>query len=126
MKMNFQYDDYGSLEHITFHGLDGREPVGNLKSALELLKIENPMRSFHDRLKAGEFDNTPDDEYKQIVSAVEFIATLWRYPDAQIGELAQPEMNVLMLLANAIESASKQNATIIRHNAERRGIVRKN
>lgn len=126
MTMNFQYDDYGSLEHITFHGLDGRESVGNLKNALEQLKIDNPMRSFHDRLKAGEFDNIPDDEYLQIADAVKFVSSLWRYPDAQIGELAQPEMNVLMLLANAIESASKQNATIIRHNTGRRGIVRKN
>lgn len=126
MKMNFNYDNYGSLEHITFEGLNGCETVRDMKNALELLKIENPKCTFHDRVKAGEFDDTPDDEYMQIVSAVDFVATLWRYPDAQEGELAQPAMNVLMLLANAIEVCSKQNATLIRHNTGRRGIERKN
>lgn len=93
-----------------------------MKNTLELLKIDNPKRTFRDRVKAGEFDDTPEDEYRQIVDAVEFIATLWRYPDAQVGELAQSEMNVLMLLANAIEMCSKQNATLIRHNAALRGL----
>ncbi len=125
MKMNFQYD-YGSLEHITFEGLNGCETVRDMKNALELLKIENPKRTFQDRVRAGEFDDTPDDEYMQIVSAVEFAATLWRYPDAQAGELAQPAMNVLMLLANAIEVCSKQNATIIRHNTGHRGTMGNN
>lgn len=126
MKMDFNYDNYGSLEHITFEGLNGCESVRDMKNALELLKIENPKRTFQARVRAGEFDTTPEDEYLQIVDAVDFVATLWRYPDAKVGELAQPEMNVLMLLANAIELASKQNATLIRHNAARRGIVRNN
>lgn len=126
MKMDFQYDNYGSLEHITFEGLNGCETVRDMKNALELLKVENPKRTFQERVRAGEFDDTPEDEYLQIVDAVEFVATLWRYPDAKVAEIAQPEMNVLMLLANAIEMCSKQNATIIRHNAARRGIVRNN
>ncbi len=82
--MNFKYDEYGSLEHITFQGLNGCEPVRDLKNALELLKIENPKRTFQDRVKAGEFDNTSDDGYEQIVDAVDFAASLWRYPDAQV------------------------------------------
>lgn len=122
MKMDFQYDNYGSLEHITFEGLNGCETVRDMKNALELLKIENPKRTFQSRVRAGEYDDTPEDEYKQIVDAVEFVATLWRYPDAQVGELAQPEMNVLMLLSNAIEMCSKQNATLIRHKTGRRGV----
>ncbi len=125
MKMDFQYD-YGSLKHIAFEGLNGCETVRDMKNALELLKIDNPKRTFQDRVRAGEFDATPEDEYLQIVDAVEFLATLWRYPDAQAGELAQPEMNVLMLLANAIEMCSKQNATLIRHNAALKRIVRNN
>lgn len=109
-----------------FEGLNGCETVRDMKNALELLKIDNPKRTFQERVRAGEFDDTPEDEYRQIVDAVEFVATLWRYPDVQMGELAQPEMNVLMLLANAIEMCSKLNATIIRHNTGRRGIVRNN
>ena len=122
MKMDFQYDGHGSLEHITFQGLNGCEPVRDLKNALELMKIENPKRTFQERVKSGEFDNTPDDEYEQIVSAVDFAASLWRYPDAREGEPAQSEMNVLMLLANAIEVASKQNATLIRRNTGNSGL----
>lgn len=125
MKMDFQYDNYDSLERITFEGLNGCESVRDMKNALELLKIDNPKRTFQDRVRAGEFDNTPDDEYMQIVNAVDFVATLWRYSDAKAGELAQPEMNVLMLLANAIEMCSKLNATIIRHNTGRRGDCKK-
>ncbi len=125
MTMDFKYDNYGSLEHIVFRGLNGCEPARDMKNALELLKIDNPKRTFQDRVKAGEFDNTSDDEYKQIVDAVDFVASLWRYPGAKVGELAQCEMNPLMLLANAIEVASKQNATIIRQNEARRGIIRK-
>lgn len=125
MTMDFKYDNYGSLEHIVFRGLNGCEPARDMKNALELLKIDNPKRTFQDRVKAGEFDNTSDDEFSQIVDAVDFAASLWRYPGAKVGELAQPEMNALMLLANAIEVASKQNATIIRHNEGLRGIIRK-
>lgn len=123
MKMDFKYDGHGSLDHITFQGLNGCETARDLKNALELLKIENPKSTFMDRVKSGEFDDTPDDEYEQIVSAVDFAASLWRYPDAREGEPAQSEMNVLMLLANAIEVASKQNATLIRRNTEHRGYV---
>lgn len=42
-----------------------------------------------------------------------------------VGELAQSEMNVLMLLANAIKVARKQNATINRHNTAHRRIISK-
>lgn len=114
MTMDFKFDEYGSLEHITFRGLNGCETVRDLKNALELLKIENPLRSFQDRVRAGEFDNTPDDEYEQITSTMKFVSSLWRYPDVPEGESTQSEMNVLMLLANAVEAASKLNATISR------------
>lgn len=122
MTMDFKYDNYGSLEHITFQGANGCEPARDLKNALELLKIDNPKRTFMDRVKAGEFDSISDDEYKQIVDAVDFAASLWRYPDAREWESAQSEMNVLMLLANAIEVASKQNATLIRRNTGNSGL----
>ena len=114
MTMDFKFDECGSLEHITFRGLNGCETVRDLKNALELLKIENPLRSFQDRVRAGKFDNTPDDEYEQITDTMKFVSSLWRYPDVPEGESAQSEMNVLMLLANAAEAASKLNAAISR------------
>ena len=78
MVMEFGYNGDGSLKNITFSGLSGREFTGNVKNALELLKIENPARVFMDRVKAGEFDTMPEDEYQQVLSAVEFVASLWR------------------------------------------------
>ena len=100
--------------------------IARKMKARAILKIDNPKRTFMDRMKAGEFDNTSEDEFSRIVDAVDFAATLWRYPNARAGELAKSEMNVLMLLANAIKVASKQNATIIRYNEGLRGIIRKN
>ena len=122
MVMEFGYRKDGSLKNITFQGLNGSEFTGNAKSALELLKIENPVRVFMERVKAGEFDTMPEDEYQQVLSAVEFVASLWRYPDAKDGEPNQGEMNVLMLLANAIEAASRQHAVISSEGTECRGI----
>lgn len=107
MTMDFGYKIGGSLERITFQGLNGREPARNLKNALELLRIENPMCTFHNRVKTGEFDSILDDDYRQLVDTMKFIASLWRYPDAKEGEDTVSEMNVLMLLANAIETGSR-------------------
>ena len=42
---------------------------------------------------------------------MEFLDSLWRYPDAKF---ARPEMNVLMLLANAIETVRRQQTIISR------------
>ena len=73
------------LLYTNTNGLNGCETVRDMKNALELLKIENPKRTFQERVRAGEFDDTSEDEYRQIVDAVEFIATLWRYPDVKVG-----------------------------------------
>lgn len=114
MTMDFGYKEGGSLERIMFQGLNGREPARNLKNALELLRIENPMCTFHNRVRTGEFDSIPDDDYRQLVDTMKFIGSLWRYPDAKEGEDTVSEMTVLMLLANAIETVSRQQAIISR------------
>lgn len=118
MVMDWKFNDDGSMEQITFKGLNGNEFTGNVKNALELLKIENPAAAFANRVKTGEYDNMPNDEYDNIYKAVDFMASLWRYPDAQEGDLKQCEMNVLMLLANALETVSRQQAIINRMDAE--------
>ncbi len=112
MVMDWKFNEDGSLEHITFQGLNGNEFTGNAKSALELLKIESPAIAFANRVKAGEYDSMLDDEYDRIYKAVGFLSSLWHYPDAKEGDLKQCEMNVLMLLANALETVSRQQAII--------------
>lgn len=120
MEMDWKFNDDGSMECISFHGLSGIELVGNLKSSLELLRIANPAVAFANRVKTGEYDSMPNDEYDNIYKAVDFMASLWRYPDAREGDLKQCEMNVLMLLANALETVSRQQAIINRMEAERK------
>ena len=72
------------------------------------------MCTFHNRVRTGEFDSIPDDDYRQLVDTMKFIGSLWRYPDAKEGEDTVSEMTVLMLLANAIETVSRQQAIISR------------
>lgn len=45
MEMDWKFNDDGSMERITFHGLNGNEFVGNLKSSLELLRIASPAKA---------------------------------------------------------------------------------
>lgn len=112
MEMDWKFNEDGNLEHITFRGLSGSEFTGNLKSALDLLKIKNPASTFADRVKTGEFDNTLDHEYVQLVDNVQYVSSLWNYPDVGESELILCEMNALMLLANAIEEISRQQVII--------------
>lgn len=119
MEMDWKFNADGSLERITFQGLTGGEFTGNLKSALGLLKIKNPSSTFVDRIKTGEFDNVSNDEYERLLDEMHFISTLWHYPDAPEDELAQYELNVLMLLANAIAEVSRLHAIIRNQDSER-------
>ena len=45
MELEWKFNEDGSMERITFHGLNGREFVGNLKSSLELLRIASPAKA---------------------------------------------------------------------------------
>ncbi len=114
MVMEYELNENSSMEHITFTGLNGNEFTGNAKSALDLLKIENPAVTFAARVKAGEYDDTPEDEYVRTVNAVDFMSSLWCYPDERESDFKQGELNVLMLLANALETVSRQQAIINR------------
>lgn len=53
MVMEYELNENGCMEHITFTGLNGNEFTGNAKSALDLLKIENPVVTFAARVKIG-------------------------------------------------------------------------
>lgn len=112
MVIEYELNENGCMEHINFTGLNGNEFTGNIKSALELLKIESPAVTFAAHVKAGEYDDTPNDEYDRIVNAVDFMASLWCYPDERESDFKQGELNVLMLLANALETVSRQQAII--------------
>ena len=120
MVMEYELNENGCMEHITFIGLNGNEFTGNVKSALELLKIESPAVTFANSVRAGEYDDTPEDEYVRTVNAVDFMASLWCYPDERESDFKHGELNVLMLLANALETVSRQQAIINRLDTERK------
>ena len=108
MELKYDVTDDGKIVHARFNGLDGCEHVTSVKQALELLQVENPAVTFTKAAKSGLYDRTPDREYYRMLSAVEAISLLWRYEgDQPKDKSTQSRMNVMTLLANAIEMISK-------------------
>ena len=103
------------LSDIRFDSsLTGCEDVTSTKPALELMKIRNPSTAFTNDAKRGAFDHLDETEYKALLDMVACICRLWKYPDEELpdGKSTRPELNPLMLLANAIELISIQHAAL--------------
>ena len=108
MELKYDVTDDGKIVHARFNGLDGCEHVTSVKQALELLQVENPAVIFTQDAKNGVYDHISDKEYYRMLSAVEAISLLWRYEgDQPKDKSTQPSLNVLMLLANAVELISR-------------------
>ena len=110
MELLFDFDEHQGLTNIRFSGLDGSKPITSVKEALSLLKIRNLASTFRDALECMMYDNMTDEEYGQMLDTIKFLQELWRYPDEPGEAQKKYEMNVLMLLANAIEALSRLNA----------------
>lgn len=108
MELKYDVNSDGIIVNAQFDGLTGSEPVTSLKQALGLLQVENPAVIFTKDAKDGVYDHISDKEYYRMLSAVEAISLLWRYEgDQPKDKSTQPRMNVMTLLANAIEMISK-------------------
>lgn len=108
MELKYELDGDGNIVNARFEGLTGCESVTSIKQALGLLQVENPAVTFTKAAKSGLYDRTPDREYYRMLSAVEAISLLWRYEgDQPKDKSTQSRMNVMTLLANAIEMISK-------------------
>jgi hypothetical protein len=115
MNMVFSFGDCSSLEGVRFDGLTGREYVISTKDALNVMRVRNPAIAFSQDTDAGAYDEVPDEDYEQMHHMVDAIKELWRYP-GELGESGvQDEMNILMLLANAIELVSRQDVELRRY-----------
>ena len=112
MELPYRFTDDSSLADVVFMGLTGREYVTSTKDALNVMKIKNPAVDFQECLKAGDFNDVPDEEYKQMLDTIKCIKDLWRYPDEPADSQTQYDMNILALLANAIELISRQNVEL--------------
>lgn len=101
MKMNYQFTEGFCMEDVSFEGLSGQEFAGSLKEALAFLKIENPVAGLREDIKKGRYQ---DEELEPVLEAVKQISSLWH----------GPEMNVLLLLAVALERISVLQAELKR------------
>lgn len=117
MRYRVNENDY-SLENVTFAGLTGHEYVVSTKDALNVMKIQNPATQFSADAKAGYYDKFSDEEYEEILAAIKCVSSLWHYPGEPKDCQAQYEMNILTLLANAIELISQQNTELREYRGE--------
>ena len=113
MELSYEIHEDGSVINARFEGLNGCERVTSVKQALNVMKVENPAVRFARDAKAGMYDNMSDEEYVRMLRAVECISMLWRCDgDEPADKSTRTEMNALMLLANAIETISRQNVRL--------------
>lgn len=107
MRMTYRFGNGFCLTDVAFDGLTGREYVTSTKEALNLMKIKSPALDFSADVREGIYDDVLDEEYEEIVETIRFVKDLWRYPEDP-EDVIQTEMNVLTLLANAMEVISRQ------------------
>lgn len=112
MKLRYDFRDDFSLEGVAFDGLTGREYVTSTKDALNVMKVRNPAEGFNQDIKAGLYDNIPDEDYEQIFDTIKCVEGLWRCPGESKDSGRKHEMNILMLLVNAIELISRQDVQL--------------
>ncbi|RKJ45695.1 hypothetical protein D7X98_07390 [bacterium 1XD8-76] len=104
MKMNYRFTEDFCMEDVSFEGLSGQEFAGSLKEALGILKIENPVAGLREDIKKGRYK---DEELESVLEVVKRISSLWHNPKKQSSSKEEGEMNVLMLLAAALELISR-------------------
>lgn len=104
MKMNYRFTEDFCMEDVSFEGLSGQEFAGSLKEALGILKVENPVAGLREDIKKGRYK---DEELESVLEVVKRISSLWHNPKKQSSSKEEGEMNVLMLLAAALELISR-------------------
>ncbi len=102
MKLSYTFNKDGTIRDVEFTGCTGLEPVGNIKEALKVLRLENPGPAFYELVKRGDYNEVSDEEYYQVLATVKCLHKLFRYPDDPEDAAPRREMNVLLLLANAL------------------------
>lgn len=112
MEATFTFTQDYAVENMVFEGLTGREYVTSTKEALNMMKVKNPVVNFRDQAENGEFDDLTDEEYQQALDTIRCVGSLWRYPEAGKDDTTRYEMNVLTLLANAIELVTRQDVEL--------------
>ncbi len=115
VKIKYRFNNEYSVEDVIFDGLNGREYVTSTKDALNVMKIENPAVDFTEDVKAGHYDDLTDEEYQQALDMIKCISKLWRCPGEPEETASRYDMNILSLLANAIEMIGRQDVQLRRY-----------
>lgn len=110
MEMDYKINPDFTLGELEFTGLTGSEHVFSVKEALSYLTIKNPVTAFAESVKNGAYAELNDDEYEEVVATMRAIVGLFRYDDKDEETLS--EMNVLMLLKNAIIGLVKRDVAL--------------
>ena len=109
MKLSCKVKEDFTLQNVAFTDCTGLERVNNVKEALGVLRLENPAVAFVEAAKEGRFNDMSDEDYQGLLSTFKCISNLFRYPDDPADAKAQSKMNVLVLLANAIQELTRLN-----------------
>ncbi len=120
MKLSYAFDPDGTIRDVEFTGCTGTERVDTVKEALQVLRLENPGPAFYELVKRGDYNDVPDEEYHQTLMTVKCLSRLFRYPDDPRDAMARREMNVLILLANALTRVVEQDVELRRYRKEGR------
>ncbi len=122
MKLSYTFNPDGTIRNVEFTGCTGAEPVGTVKEALNVLRLDNPNSDFCELVKRGDYDAVSDEEYFQALATVKCLDRLFRYPDAPEDAFPRREMNVLILLANALTRVVEQDVELRRYRKEEKGL----
>lgn len=83
--------------------------INSLRNALEKLKVENPCLVFARKMRAGDFDDIPDNVITNIAYISDNLGDCWVYPDAPPMNNGKPDarpyIGVMNLLQNVINLA---------------------
>ena len=110
MQLKYNFGANGLMTDIWFDGFDENERITSVSQAMTKLRVRNPAVDFTEEVKSGLFDEVSEEEYYSMLSSIECIAMLWRYNgDRPADKSTRMEVNVLTLLANAINLLTSQN-----------------
>ncbi len=102
MKLSFTFQEDATIRDVEFTGCTGLEQVSSVKEALRFLRLDNPASAFCEAVKQGDYNDISDEEYDRLLGTVKCLFQLFRYPDDPQDAPPRREMNVLILLANAL------------------------
>ncbi len=115
MRLRYEFNEDGTIRDAGFTGCSGLERAGNIKEALRVLHMDNPISAFREAVQRGKYSDLSDEEYDQRLASIRCLSDLFHFPDDPPDAKAQRQMNVLSLLANAITKLVELDVAVRRY-----------